>query len=243
MAEIVFKRPIDASGAILVTGFRGFGMVGYMVSKHLAMALGAEKVGYILSRETPPIVLIEEDGAGFPFEIYYSREAGAVIVVNRALPEKEHADDYARTLAEWASRAGVRASVLVGGLSRDFMPSGEEHGYRWIFNPYYHGPMLDAPVMEAGLGVMGPLALLYIYMDYYKIPSVMVLPYSMVDEVDYNAAVRGVRLIAEKIVGAPIDIRGLEEMADKQKEELQKLIRIMSEQARQQEGEDKGIYM
>ncbi len=244
MAEIVVKKPVDVRGAVLITGFRGFGMVGYMVSKHVAMALGAEKVGYILTRETPPIVLIEEDGAGFPFEIYYSAGNKAVIVVNRALPEKEHADDYARTLARWASESGIRTSVLVGGLSRDFMPSGEEHGYRWISNAYYHGPELEAPQMESGLGVMGPLALLYIYMDYYKVPSIMVLPYSMVEEVDYNAAVRGVRLVAEKIVGAKINIKDLEAMADKQKEELKKVLQLIAEQGRQQEGEDKGgMYM
>lgn len=242
MVEIIVKEPVDLRDTVLVTGFRGFGMVGYMVSKHIALALGGEKVGYILTRETPPLVLIEEDGVGFPFEIYYSRRAKATIIVNRALPERDNADEYARSIAEWASRVGVRFTVLVGGLSREFMPSNEEHGYRWISNRYYKGPRLEAPKMEPGLGVMGPLALLYIYMDYYKVPSIMVLPYSLVDEIDYNAAVNGVKLVSEKLIGVKSDVKALEELASRQKEEFKRLLQLMAEQAKS-EGEDKGIYM
>ncbi len=241
MAEIVVKEPVNLKGSRLVTGFRGFGMVGYMVSKHLAMALGARKIGYLLTRETPPLVLIEEDGVGFPFEIYYSQRARTVIVVNRALPEKEHADDYARSLAKWAMESSIEEMVLVGGLSRDFMPQDEAYGYRWVANRYYSG-RLEAPVMEPGLGVMGPLALLYVYADYFKLPAVMVLPYSIVDEVDYNAAVRGIRVIAEEIIGEEIDVKVLEEMADRQREEMKKILQMITEQGRR-EGEDKGMYM
>ena len=242
MANIVLRRNIDLVDSIMVTGFRGFGMVGYMVSKHLAMSLNAEKIGYILTDETPPIILVEEDGVGFPFEIYYSRKANTVIIVNRALPERANTDDYAKTIAGWANTNKIRYAILVGGLSRDFMPSGEGYGYRWISNKYYHGPKLDAPLMEAGLGVMGPLALLYIYLDYYRVPSIMVLPYSLVDEIDYNAAVNGVKIILEKLVGVKADLTLLEEMASRQKEEAQKILQLMREQLRR-EGEEKGMYM
>ena len=181
-------------------------------------------------------------GVGFPFEIYYSRHARAIVIVNRALPERENADEYARSIAEWAGRVRVRYTVLVGGLSREFMPSNEEYGYRWISNRYYRGPRLEAPRMEPGLGVMGPLALLYIYMDYYKVPSIMVLPYSIVDEIDYNAAVNGVKLVSEKLLGVKSDVKALEEHAARQKEEFKRLLQLMTEQAKS-EGEDKGIYM
>jgi len=235
----------ELKGSVLITGFRGFGMVGYLVSKYLALLLNARKIGYILLERTPPMILIEEDGVGYPFDIYYSENPKAVIVVNRALPDKDLIDDYAAGLASWASRIGVRYAVLVGGLSRDYMSEGEEYGYRHVENRFYDGPSLEAPRMEQGLGVMGPLALLYVYMDYFGVPATIVLPYSTVEEADYLASATGVRIIAEKLLGVKVDVSLLENLAQKQKEALQKLLEIMvsEEKGEEEKKEGSGIYM
>ena len=233
----------DLRGAVLVTGFRGFGMIGYLVSKYLALLLKAEKVGYILLDSNPPMILVEEDGVGYPFDIYYSRDPKAVIIVNRALPEKEFMDDYAEGVAAWASRVGVRYSVLVGGLSRDYRPEDDKHGYRYLANRFYDGPTLEAPTMEEGLGVMGPLALLYIYMDYYSVPSIIVLPYSAVEEADYKAAALGVRLVASKLLGVEVDTSILDELAERQRETLEQLLALMREEKREEERREGGMYM
>jgi len=236
----------DLRGAVLVTGFRGFGMVGYMVSKHLALLLKARKVGYILLERNPPMVFMEEDGVGFPFDVYYVEEPRTVIVVNRALPERELIDEYAAGLASWASRVGVRFSVLVGGLSREYKPEEDKYGYRYVANRFYDGPKLDAPVMEEGLGVMGPLAMLYIYMDYFSVPSVIVLPYSAVEEVDYTAAALGVKIVAEKLLGVKVDVSELEQLAEKQREVIRTLMMLAEASAQEGEEEKKegsGMYM
>ena len=237
----------ELRGSVLVTGFRGFGMVGYLVSKYLALLLEAEKVGYILTRHTPPMILVEEDGTGFPFDIYFVREpVKTVIVVNRALPEREHMDEYVEGLARWASRIGVRFAVLTGGLSRDYRPEDEKYGYRHVANRFYEGPALDAPRMEEGLGVMGPLALLFVYMDYYRVPAVIVLPYSAVEEIDYSAAAVGVKLVAEKMLGVMVDVSQLEEKAARHREMLESLLSMMmgeQEQASEDRREGSGMYM
>lgn len=241
---VLTEKDVDLRGSVLVTGFRGFGMVGYMVSKHLSLALGARKIGYIISSPLPPVLLIEEDGAGFPYELYFSEKARTVIVVNRAIPDREYLDSYASGLAGWAKSEGIDFAVLVGGLSRDFKPRDEKHGYRWIANRYYKRGKLDAPLMEPGLGVMGPLALLYMYMDYYRLPAIMILPYSMVEEVDYDAALVGVNVISEKILGIKTDTATLEEMAARQKEEMAKTLKLLIEQQRRESSEEeRGMYM
>jgi len=237
----------ELRGAVLVTGFRGFGMVGYLVSKYLALLLKAEKVGYILTSHTPPMILVEEDGTGFPFDIYLVREpVKTVIIVNRALPEREHMDEYVEGVARWARRIGVKYSVLTGGLSRDYRQDEEKHGYRYLANRFYRGPELEAPQMEEGLGVMGPLALLYIYMDYYGVPAVIVLPYSAVEEVDYAAAAVGVKLIAEKMLGVQVDVSKLEELAVKHREMVESIISLMmgeQEASEEEKREGSGMYM
>jgi uncharacterized protein len=235
-------------GATLVTGFRGFGMVGYNVSKYLALGLGASKVGFIVSEPMPPIVVVEEDGVGFPYDIYYSPRAHTLIIVNRALPEKEHADKYTKAIAEFAKKLGVKFSVLAGGLNSNFRPEDEKHEYRHLKNKYYRGPELEAPEMEEDLGVMGPLALLYIYMTLLQVPAVIVLPYAVADQIDINAARVGIQLIAEKLLGASVNLRSLEEYERKlalEKEKIMRMIAPLMQEAEEEREEErrKGIYM
>ena len=248
--DINLDVPVEElSEAIIVTGFRGFGMVGYLVSKHLALGLEARKIGYILTRPSPPFIIVEEDGVGMPFDVYYKEDPKTVIIVNRALPEKEIADEYVEALVKFAREINSKFMVLVGGLNKTFMYGEEEYGYRHKPNKYYQGPRLKAPEMETGLGVMGPLALLYIYTVHYKVPSIIVLPYSTVEEIDYNAALKGVRVVAGEILNVEIDTSLLEEYAEKWKVERERLMEMLgpmlSGRSEEEDESDrhKGIYM
>ncbi|NOZ30418.1 MAG: proteasome assembly chaperone family protein [Crenarchaeota archaeon] len=234
----------ELEGAYFITGFRGFGMIGYLVSKYLALLLGGKKVGYILTDAMPPVVLIEDDGPGYPYDIYLVEDPKTVIVVNRALPEREHTDEYIWGLSEWVSRIKPKLAILVGGLRVEYRPEGEEHGYRYIVNKFYKGPELEAPQMEAGLGVMGPLALLYMHLDYFQVPAAIVLPYTTAEEADWTAAAFGVKLIASKFLGKEVDVKTLEEMGVKQRELIEQLMKMVEEETGK--GDDKerpGIYM
>ncbi len=231
----------ELEGATLVTGFRGFGLVGYLVSKHLALALNSSKRGYIISPLLPPVVVVEDDGPGYPFELYYSSESRVATIVHRANPEREVQDEYLYTIASWASEMGISKAVLVGGLNMEYMPKEEKHGYRWISNRHYTEPRLEAPQMENGLGVVGPLALLYIYMDYLGVPAAMILPYTVAERVDYEAAIRGLKVIGREIIGVDIPTEEVEKMASMQKEVLETLSKML--EGDEGERESGGIYM
>ena len=236
----------EVEGGVLITGFRGFGLVGYLVSKHIALALRASKRGIILTPLTPPVILMEEDGVGYPFEIYFHRDRRIVVIVNRANPEREVQGEYTSTLASWASDMGISLAILVGGLNNEFMEPGDKHGYRWVGNEYYIGRRPPAPTMERGLGVIGPLALLYLHLTLNKIPTIMVLPYAMADRTDYEAVVRGIKVISSEILGLNINIREVERMAALQREraaESEFVERMLQQSERENDEEESGIYM
>jgi len=232
----------ELQGSVLVTGFRGFGLVGYLVSWYTALSLGAERIGYILTGSNPPGIVVEQGEVRFPFELYLSEDPKVLIVVNRAIPDKQEWDSYAEFLAQLASRAKVRYAVLAGGLSNEFRPADDVSGYRWLANSVYlrENPRLEAPVMEEGLGVMGPLALLYMYMDYYDIPSIVVLPYSTVEEADYEAAIIGIKVLSE-LIGVTMDLSMLKEAAEAQRMVLKRINEMLEEEKRRTE--DRGFYM
>ena len=241
--EIVSDLSKDETrGSVLITGFRGFGLVGYLVSKYMALSINAKKRGYILLHEAmPPLVMIEEDGVGYPFDIYHSREKRVTVVVNRALPERELQDEYVRGLARWISDMGFKYVILAGGLSREFRPRDERHEYRWLPNSYYKGPKPEAPLMETGLGVVGPLALLYIYLDYYQVPAIMVLPYAVAERVDYDAVLVGLRVITKDLLEVEVSLEELEKIAKLHRMELERIERLLEEQ--EKGGEQGGIYI
>ncbi|MGC9209755.1 MAG: proteasome assembly chaperone family protein [Acidilobus sp.] len=240
--EIVLRVPKERlKGTVLVTGFPGFGKIGYVVPRYLASAMKLVKAGYVLTSRMPSIVIMEDDGVGFPFEIYYGN--GITVVVNRAVPDPRDQVAYCDELARLASEAGVNYAILVGGLSREYEPSDEKFGYRWLHNTHYNGPRLKAPLMEEGLGVVGPLALLHIYMEHYGVPSVMVLPYSNVTGVDYDSALVGAKVILEELLGTSAPLAELEQLAAKQREELEKVVEILSQEEREKERRGGTIFM
>ncbi len=233
--SIVVRVPEEElKGTVLVTGFPGFGRVGYVVPRYLASALSLSKVGYIITPRLPSMIVVEDDGVGFPFEIYGGK--GLVVVVNRAAPDSVEQNAYARELASWAARVGVKFAILVGGLSRDYEPQDDKYGYRWLSNRLYEGPRLQAPTMEEGLGVVGPLALMHIYLEHFGVPAVMVLPYSAVDTVDYDAAVVGVKVIINDILKIEASVSELEKMAERQKEEMEKIVETLTQERGQGQG-------
>lgn len=233
----------ELADSVLITGFRGFGMVGYMTSKYLALALKARKVGYVLTEFLPPFIVVEEDGIGYPFEIYYSDKARVTVLVNRALPEREFMDEYTFGIARWVSRVGFKYVTLVGGLSREFKSPNDTFGYRWAHNSRYNGPLLDAPQLEVGLGVMGPLALLYVYLDYVRAPAAMILPYSFVEGVDYDATLVGIKVISHNMLRLEVSPTELETMARLQRAEAERIIQMVEREAEKEDQESKGMFM
>ncbi len=226
--------------SILITGFRGYGLVGYLVSRYVALALKARRIGYILTRNVPPGIVIENNEVGFPFDIYFSEENKLLMLVNRALPERREWDAYTESIARLSSNIGIRYAILVGGLSRDFRMESEKYGYRWIANEFFRERTPEAPKMEEGLGIMGPLALLYIYMTYHKVPALVILPYSSIEEADYNATMKGVEVIS-KVTGVKIDLTILKKAIEAQKVIMERMAEMVEESTRK-EGE-KSFYM
>ncbi|MEM4426667.1 MAG: PAC2 family protein [Acidilobaceae archaeon] len=243
--EIVLKRfsEDELRGSVLITGFRGFGMVGYLASKHLALALKAEKAGVILLKDTPAFIAVEEDGVGYPYEIYYSPKHKATIIINRAVPQGRSLVEYGKGLTEWVEKVGFSHMILIGGLNKEFKHKNETFGYRWLKNSKYKGPQLPAPELEEGLGVIGPLAYLYMLSDIKEIPAVMVLSYTFPETIDYDAVLVAVKVVARDLLNTDLDFEELEALAKKQRDEIEKIIRVLESEASRTTEEAKGMYM
>ncbi len=230
--SIVLKKDVDPEelkNAVFITGFAGFGLVGYLTSRHIVYALKMKRIGFIRTRYVPETTFYtKSSGLIFPFEIYYSNinNKKLIVLVNHGFPHARERTDYAETVISWLKKIYVSEVILVGGLDPSVKEDPNEK-YRWI-------PLggtkrsLNAPILEER-HVVGPLALTMMFAEIESIPGVAIFPYAEPYRADPRATAIAVNIISE-ITGIPIDVSELykeakiiEELESKEKELVKKV--------------------
>ncbi|MET1128202.1 MAG: PAC2 family protein [Thermoproteota archaeon] len=211
--EVYLKEGVEDYD-LFVTGFKGFGAVGYIASLHIVEALSCPIAGYIFTRYTPELATPDHSGgiAG-PFVLYACSSEGArmLVLVNHDLPAPQERTRFAHAVVGLAKKLGVREAVFIGGFDARFR-EGEEP-LRWLATSGY-SRKVDAPRMSRGLYVIGPLALLLLAAEAEKYPAAAILPYAEAERPDPRAAAVAVDQI-NKIYGTDIPVVPLLEEARK----------------------------
>jgi len=221
---------------IVVTGFPGFGYTGYIATRYLAKEKKLDRVGVILTSHLPEYTLLEDYGIVFPFEIF-SDYRKLTVIVNHVLPDRRDRNDFALTLVEWLKRNEISELALIGGLDKRFRKENER--YRWFATTSYNR-RLESPLMEKGLYIIGPLAHTIMYAELYKIPSIVILPYTEPLQFDPRAAATAVEVLDE-LYGLDVDTRKLYEDAERLEKEISELVKKQEEVVKHASGER--VYM
>ncbi len=201
---------------LFFTGFKGYGLVGYITTLYLAEHLGCERKGMIITKYMPEAVSVDEKGLVPPFDIYHcSRdESDIVVLVNHELPSSMERTRFTEAIARWLRRTGFREAVYFGGFDARFRSENEE--YRWIATSKWK-KKLSAPGMIKGLYVVGPLALLLLFSELNKIAAAAILPYSEPERPDPRAAAVAIKVVNE-LYGLNVPVENLLEEAAKVEE-------------------------
>jgi len=220
--------PQDFEGSILVTGFMGFGLVGFITTEFLVDKLKPQKVGYFVTKYLPEQVSYsEERGIELPFELYF-KEVGNIkllILLNKWIPVSVERFAYADCVVRWAKRKKVKAIYAFGGLDNSYREDPKEK-LRWVKTNYYQGPLPDAKPMTGGLKVVGPLALLLAAAELRKFPALALLPFCESMRQDPRASAVGLQEFA-RLVNLELDVSELVEKAESIEKELEKLRKMM----------------
>lgn len=213
-------------GSVLITGFQGFGGVGYITTRYVASKVKAKKIGYILTKHMPDVVFSDEGRLGLPYEIYYfeRNESKFLILLNHVVPMRERVT-LCRGIVEWSKKVGVKELVLIGGL--DINAKVGSGNYRILKNSHYRGSV-EGDVLEPNLYIIGPLALLALYSEIYGVPALIILPYTEPARISPGSAAIAVEVLNKiyKLNVDPeelyLDAKALEEEYERLSE-LQKL--------------------
>lgn len=232
MISIHYLEEIDKNmfkDAVFITGFQGFGMVGYLTTRHIAYELRLRRIGFIKTRYLPEITFYnEKHGISYPFELYYGKRNNVklVVLVNHAIPLERERTIFAEFIAKWVKEHGISRVILVGGLDPALRESKEEK-YRWIPISNYKID-LKSPILSDKF-VIGPLALTIMFMNAYKVPGVAIFSYAELYRPDPRASVIAVEVIAN-LIGLSIDVKRLIEEAsiiEALEEERKKIFKIV----------------
>ncbi len=218
--EIILKDGVKIpKNATFVCGFHGLGEVGFLSTAHLARTLDAQQIGFIRSDMLPLFVSIEDEKLVLPFEIYIHEKI--VFLVPRFQPHQSEQWNFVGRLAEWISTHQFADILLLGGLDASFQEDDED--MRCVPTSAY-APQLEkwnVPVLEEGLFVAGPLALLLAELEMRNAPALGLLTYATRGRPDPRSAATMLGKINE-VYGLDADVDQLLEES-KEIERLEKM--------------------
>lgn len=230
------KEP-NLKGSILITGFHGLGATGYISVKHAVASTGAELIGYISTDRIPPFVSMDENRLSLPFEIY--KKDRFVFVITNVPPHPRERQEFSKELAEWAMAEGFTASYLIGGLDNRLKPSEGDRIRCTVTKTFKGHEGLNIPLLEKGLFVVGPLAVMLGCFEIGGFPAISLLPYANPARPDPMAAAVAVQYL-NKLTNMSIDVGPLETDAQKIESEIQELLKQRQERVK---SDNKTLYI
>jgi uncharacterized protein len=217
--EIIVKEGFKVeSGSTFVCGFHGLGEVGFLSTAHLTRALNADRIGFIKSDMLPLFVSMENGRLVLPFELYWYKKKKMVFLVPRFQPHSSEQWGWIDRLAEWIAKNKFSEALLLGGLDASFK-EGDEN-MRCVPTTAY-AEKLDrwsVPILEEGLFVAGPLALLLAELEMRDQAAIGLLTYATRGRPDPKSAATMLEKINE--------VYGVEANVDQLLEESREIERL-----------------
>ncbi len=195
---------------LFITGFHGIGFVGSLTVEYLVKKLKAKRIGYIITKRLPPYVSLENDTILLPFELY---NANDIVFLRCNVPMSLGEMYYiTRAVAEWVIKREFEEAILIGGLDNRLKTS-EEDKLRLAPTKAFLAKFKDkvrGKLLEEGLYIVGPLALLLAFFEMKDFPALTILPYASVERVDPLAASIAIQYLND-VYGLRVDVSELEE--------------------------------
>ncbi len=112
--NIILKEPIERDSIVLEC-FPGMGLVGHIAANYLIEKLEMKVIGYIESRDLPPVVFFKNGIVEPPLKIY--KKDKLVILHSDILIPPEMFYDLSEKLSDLLEKSKIKMLISLGGLS------------------------------------------------------------------------------------------------------------------------------
>lgn len=203
--EMRFEIYIDDQEALdkaktFICGFHGLGETGYIVTRELIDRLpNCKRIAVIASTGAPPFISVEDQSIRMPFEIYAVDEIA--IFIPRIQPYRHVQVAFSEKLSDWV-RVTFERAVLIGGVDKRLQEN--ESTVRYIPTRSFIEKLSDNEklstelkdnLLDSGLFVTGPLAIMLGFLDLHNFPALGVLAYAEREHPDPEGAANAIKAL------------------------------------------------
>jgi uncharacterized protein len=234
--RVVDTRDESLRGAMMVIGFPTHGLVGSVAASYLVHTLDMTAVGYMVSEEFPPTVIMEEGVVSAPVRFYASKLVCGVdrsceqlvVAISDIQPPVEMLNRLGRGLLEWAETKGIQLVVAVEGQPVDQEFKGDARVV--AMSNRAAAPLLDKYQFDPANGVVtgfaGGLLLSAIGRH---VPVLCLVAQAHKDYPDARAAAKVIETINPLVPMLVLDTKPLREKAREIEAEVRKTLHQQQE--------------
>lgn len=113
--KITKKKKLD--GYTLIEGFPGIGLIGTIAAGYLTEKLDTECIGYIYSKDFPPMASIHKGKPVFPARIYVNKKHKLVILFSEMVVPSKTVYDISTAILEWTKKNKIKRIISLAGMT------------------------------------------------------------------------------------------------------------------------------
>lgn len=224
---------------IFIGGWHGLGEIGYITVSHLINELKMKRIATIMSSGAPPFISVQDNQLKLPFEIYGGDELDFAVFIPHLQPYRHVQIEFSEKLSEWILNQNFEIAFFIGGVDirlktsenpLQFIPSRAFYTYSRLPNGFTEEVRLN--LLDSGLFVAGPLAIMLGYLDMNMFSAVGLLAYAERERPDPLGAVAAIEKLNE-LLNVEIKTGELVRNAHAIEEEIKRQLAPMEETDRE----------
>ncbi|NHJ00575.1 MAG: proteasome assembly chaperone family protein [Candidatus Heimdallarchaeota archaeon] len=219
-----------------IGGWHGLGEIGYITVSHLVQELNLDRIASILSSGAPPFISVQDKILRLPFEIYGKEGLDFAVFIPHLQPYRHVQIEFSEKLTEWIlDNDNFEVAYFLGGVDKRLKSSENSLQYiptRAFFNypalPEDFTEEVEANLLDPGLFVAGPLAIMLGYLDMNAFPAIGLLAYAERERPDPLGAVSAIKKL-NSLLNVEIKTEELIKNAQTIEEEIKRQLAPMEE--------------
>ena len=232
-----------------IAGWHGLGEIGYITVSHMIEDLKLERIATIMSSGAPPFISVQNNQLRLPFEIYGKEEFDFAVFVPHLQPYRHVQIEFSEKMSDWILKQNkLEIAYFIGGV--DIRLKKSDNDLQFIptrtFLDYPNFPdsfpvEVNDNLLEPGLFVAGPLAIMLGYLDMSMFPAVGILAYAQRERPDPNGSVATIKKLNE-LLGLNVNTDKLVENAQAIEEEIKRQLAPIEEDSKSEQLASKRMY-
>ena len=165
-----------------IAGWHGLGEIGYITVSHLIEDLELKRIATIMSSGAPPFISVQNNQLRLPFEVYGKEDFDFAVFIPHLQPYRHVQIEFSEKLSEWIlKQKNLEVAYFIGGV--DVRLKSSESDIQFIPTRTFldHPKLPDSfstevkdNLLDPGLFVAGPLAIMLGYLDMSLFPALLI---------------------------------------------------------------------